>query len=174
MEDPRYPIGHYQLVDNPTDAMRNEWIQHISDLPKNLRAAVSGLNASRLATPYRDGGWNVTQVVHHLADSHMNAFIRFKLALTEAKPTIKPYKENLWAEVIEARTAPVEASLKILEGLHERLIILLRSFKPEDFRITFIHPERGEMNFDTYVQIYAWHSRHHVAHITELRKRMGW
>ena len=174
MTDPKYPIGKFEKAETVTPELRAKCIQQIAETPAKLRAAVKGLSEAQINTQYREGGWTVRQVVHHLADSHMNAFTRFKLALTEEKPTIKTYKENLFAEVIEARTAPVESSLKIMEGLHERWIILLRSMKPEDFQLQFNHPERGLMTLEALLQLYAWHGRHHVAHITTLRYKMGW
>ena len=128
----------------------------------------------QLDTPYRPGGWTVRQVVHHLPDSHMNAYVRFRLALTENEPTIKPYEQQLWAELPDAKTADIEMSLKLFEGLHQRWVLLLRSMKPEDFHRKYIHPESGVNVLDNVLQLYAWHGKHHVAHITSLRKRMGW
>jgi uncharacterized damage-inducible protein DinB len=171
----QYPIGKPTLPTAPlTDAERKQAIETIAELPVRVRAAVAELTHEQLDTPYRPGGWTVRQVVHHLADSHMNAFVRFKLALTEAEPTIKPYSEKAWAEMPEARTAPIDPSLHMIDGLHERWTILLQEMKPADFARTFRHPERGVMTLDTTVALYAWHCKHHVAHITGLRKRMGW
>ncbi len=133
MADPRYPIGKFQALNHLDDAKRRELIQHIADAPSALKAAVQGLTDKQLDTPYREGGWTVRQVVHHLPDSHMNSYVRFRLALTEDEPTIKPYEEHLWAELFDARTAPVSISLHLLDSLHERWVMLLRSLKPVDF-----------------------------------------
>jgi hypothetical protein len=174
MTDVRYPIGKFQPKPQIDDSERNESIQHIADTPSKLVAAVNGLTEPQLDTPYRDGGWTVRQVVHHLPDSHLNSYVRLRLALTENEPTIKPYEENLWAELYDARNAPVAPSLQLLESLHERWVMLLRSLKPSDFSRTFRHPENGVRNIDWLVQLYSWHGRHHVAHITSLRQRMSW
>jgi hypothetical protein len=171
--DPRYPIGTYQYEGPYTESQRLELITTIADLPAKLRAAVTGLNDAQIDTPYRDGGWTVRQTVHHVADSHMNSFIRFRLAITEESPTIKPYEEALWADIADAKE-PVEVSLKLLEALHRRMDVMLRSFKAEDWRRTMVHPQYGPMSLDKTLGLYAWHSKHHVAHITELRKRMNW
>jgi hypothetical protein len=154
--------------------MRSEFIQRIAETPSEVKAAVQGLNEKQLDTPYREGGWTVRQVVHHMPDSHMNSYVRFRLALTEDEPTIKPYNEHLWAELSDARTAPIILSLQLLESLHERWVILLRSLKPADFSRTFRHPEHGARDLDWLLQLYAWHGRHHVAHITSLREKMKW
>lgn len=174
MTDLSYPIGRFQFEGEVTPARRAEWIDQIEEAPAKLRAAVSGLSGQQLDTPYRPGGWTVRQVVHHLPDSHLNSYVRFKLALTEDAPTIKPYNEALWAELGEARTAPVEISLALLDALHRRWVLFLRSLRPEDFARTFRHPALGIMTLDRNVALYAWHGRHHVAHITSLRERMGW
>ncbi len=174
MNDVRYPIGKFQKAEQVTPELRAQCIQHIAEAPTKLKGAISGLSEAQLDTPYREGGWTVRQVVHHLADSHMNAYLRFKHALTEDKPTIKAYKENVWAEFIDSRTAPVDASMQILVGLHERWVMVLRGMKAEEFLLPFIHPERGEMILDFLLQLYAWHGQHHVAHITGLREKMGW
>jgi len=174
MPDPRYPIGKLQAIEHPDDSMRKEFIQRIADTPAALTAAVKGLSEQQLDTPYRDGGWTVRQVVHHMPDSHMNSYIRLRLALTENEPTIKPYEEDLWAELVDARTAPITVSLTMLEALHQRWVMLLRSLKPADFSRTFRHPENGVRTIDWLLQLYAWHGRHHVAHITSLRERMKW
>jgi len=174
MSDPRYPIGKFQVLDHPDDNMRIEFIQRIADTPSEVKTAVQGLTENQLDTPYREGGWTVRQVVHHLPDSHINSYVRFRLALTEDEPTIKPYNEHLWAELFDARTAPVALSLQLLESLHERWVMLLRSLKPSDFSRTFRHPEHGARNLDWLLQLYAWHGRHHVAHITSLREKMKW
>jgi hypothetical protein len=174
MEDLRYPIGKFTADPEVTDAKRPRWIEEIAATPASLRAAVAGLSDARLDTPYRPGGWTVRQVVHHLPDSHLNAYVRFKLALTEAEPTVKTYEEAAWAELSDGRSGPVELSLGLLETLHGRWVLLLRAMSPTDFGRTLRHPELGRVNLDTYLQMYAWHGRHHVAHITSLRERMGW
>lgn len=139
-----------------------------------MRAAVQGLSPQQLDTRYRPQGWTVRQVVHHVPDSHMNAYIRFKLALTEDAPTIKTYHEDLWAELADSRSTPVETSLTLLETLHERWVALLRSLKDEDWKRSFRHPELGPMPLDANLALYAWHGAHHTAHITTLRQRNGW
>lgn len=147
----------------------------IAAAPDQLRAAVAGLSPAQLDTPYRPNGWTVRQVVHHLPDSHLNAYTRIKLALTEEEPTIKPYEEARWAELPDARTGPVELSLALLEFLHQRWLLLLRNLAAADFARQFRHPEHGRMfALDEALALYAWHGEHHVAHITSLRRRMGW
>ena len=135
---------------------------------------MQGLSQEKLNTPYRPGGWTVRQVVHHLPDSHLNSYVRFKLALTEDEPTIKPYYEDRWAELQEAKTAPIELSLALLDSLHKRWVLMLRSMKSEDWKRTFRHPDLGVVSLEKNVALYSWHGRHHVAHITSLRERMGW
>lgn len=150
-------------------------IEVIAAAPSRMRDAVSGLDDKQLDTPYRDGGWTVRQVVHHVPDSHLNAYVRLKLALTEEEPTIKPYDESAWAKLEDSRITPVETSLTMLETLHDRWIRLLRTLDDADFMRTFRHPEHeGLFTLDGMVAMYEWHSRHHVAHITSLRERMGW
>ena len=149
-------------------------IDVIAAAPLRMRDAVAGLSAAQFDTPYRDGGWTVRQVVHHVPDSHVNAYVRTKLALTETEPTIKPYDEAAWAELADSRVTPVEASLTLLESLHTRWCDVLRSMHERDFARTFRHPEHGLVTLDWLVEMYAWHSRHHVAHITSLRERMQW
>ena len=139
-----------------------------------MRNAVAGLNDGQLDTPYREGGWTLRQVVHHVADSHMNSYIRFRLALTEDEPTIKPYDEAVWANLIDAKTAPVAPSLSLLEGLHHRWAVLLRSLSETDVQRKFVHPELGTLTVDQYISLYAWHGKHHAAHITSLRERKAW
>jgi DinB superfamily len=172
--DLRYPIGppvrHLQLAAE----QRLPMIETVALMPARLRAAVSGLNATQLDTPYRQGGWTVRQVVHHLADSHMNSFVRFKLALTEDAPTIKTYEEARWAETADAKTPPVDLSLALLENLHARWALLMRSMAEEDWARKLTHPERGVVTLDENLCVYDWHCRHHVAHITTLREREGW
>ncbi|MFZ1083309.1 MAG: bacillithiol transferase BstA [Candidatus Kryptoniota bacterium] len=174
MEDLSYPIGKFKPEPELTDSKRRQLIDDIAAAPTALRAAVKGLTKEQLDTPYRPAGWTVRQVVHHLPDSHMNAYVRFRLALTENEPTIKPYEQQLWAELPDAKTADIEMSLQLFEGLHQRWVLLLRSMKPEDFRRKYIHPESGVNVLGNVLQLYAWHGKHHVAHITSLRKRMGW
>jgi uncharacterized damage-inducible protein DinB len=172
--DLRYPIGKYELKTALTPAERADAIAQIAATPKRLRDAVAGLSHQQFDTPYRPGGWTIRQVVHHVPDSHMNAYVRFKLALTENEPTIKPYEEALWANLQDSNETPVEISLTLLEALHHRWDILLRSLRPEDFSRRLRHPESGMMTLDNMVSHYAWHGRHHVAHITSLREREGW
>jgi DinB superfamily len=172
--DLRFPVGRYQPVPEISAEMREAWICELEALPRNLRNAVAGLSETQLDTPYRPGGWTVRQVVHHLPDSHMNSYCRFRLALTESSPSIKTYEEALWAELPDARTSPIEPSLVLLEGLHLRLTAMLRSMVETDFSRTFSHPELGEIRLDWTLGLYAWHSRHHVAHITNVRSREGW
>lgn len=174
MEDLRYPIGKFRADPEVTDAKRRRWIEEIAGAPVALRAAVTGLSEAQLDTPYRPGGWTVRQVAHHVPDSHLNAYVRFKLALTETEPTIKTYDEAAWAELADGRTAPVELSLALLDSLHRRWVLVLRSLPPGDFARAFRHPEWGTVTLDWVLQQYAWHGRHHVAHITSLRKRMNW
>jgi uncharacterized damage-inducible protein DinB len=172
--DPRYPIGKFLPPDTIDTELRTAHVAAIAAAPGELRAAVSGLSPRQLDTPYRDGGWTVRQVVHHLADSHLNAYVRFKLALTEEEPTIKPYAEGLWAELPEARVADVALSFDLLAALHARWVMAIRVLPAPAFARTFRHPERGVMSIDRLLALYAWHGRHHVAHITSLRERMGW
>jgi len=172
--DLSYPIGRFEYPESVTPEMRARWIGEIEAAPAQFRAAVQGLTERQLDTPYRPGGWTVRQVVHHLADSHLNAYVRFRLALTEDEPTIKPYDQSKWAELPDARTAPAEISLQLIDSLHQRWVLLLRSMSEADFARTFLHPERGVMRLDTCLAMYAWHNRHHAAHIAGLRERMGW
>ena len=175
MSDPRYPIGPFSFAGPVDETQRSRMIADIEQAPAALRAAVKGLSPQQIETPYRDGGWTVRQVVHHVPESHMNAYIRFKLALTEDEPTIKPYMEDRWARLEDVASTPLEVSLALLEPLHDRWVRLLHTLKPADWKRTFRHPERGEtMTLERNLALYAWHGRHHVAHITELRKRMGW
>ena len=174
MSDPRFPIGKLQYVGTPTAEEHAKCIADIEQTPAALRAAVEGLTAAELDTPYRPGGWTVRQVVHHVPDSHMNAYVRFKLALTEDAPVIKTYAEDRWAELADTKSTPIEVSLALLDSLHDRWVRLLRSLKPEDWKRQFRHPELGVVPLEKNVALYAWHGKHHVAHVTELRKRMGW
>ncbi len=174
MPDLRYPIGKFHYEGPPTEEQRQKHLAEIEQAPANLRAAVKGLSDQQLDTPYRPQGWSFRQVTHHVPDSHLNAYIRFKLALTEDEPTIKPYAEDRWAQLADTQTTPVEVSLTLLDSLHDRWLRLLRSLKPEDWKRTFRHPELGAMNLEKTLALYAWHGRHHVAHITSLRERNGW
>ena len=174
MADLSYPIGKWVPQKGISPEERVRLIDQIQEAPAKLRAAVKGLSKQQLDTPYRPDGWTVRQVVHHVPDSHMNAIIRFKLALTENEPTIKPYHEELWADLGDVRDTPPEVSLVLLESLHQRWDCLLRSLKPADWKRTFRHPELGLLDLDTTLHHYAWHARHHVAHVTSLRKREGW
>lgn len=174
MSDLRYPIGRFQKKETISATERAEMIDGIAQTPSKLRAAVKGLSPQQLDAPYRPEGWTVRQLVHHVADSHMNAYIRFKLSLTEEQPTIKPYDEKKWAELGDTRDTPIDVSLTMMEALHRRWDVLMRSVAPGDFARTFRHPEMGVMNLDALVQLYHWHGRHHVAHITSLRERNGW
>lgn len=172
--DPRYPIGKFDKNIIVTSEMRNEFINTIEELSAELRKEVEPLNDEQLNTRYREGGWTVRQVVHHLPDSHLNSYVRFKLALTENNPTIKTYEEHLWAELKDSFETPVSVSLTLLESLHTRWAVLLRSLTDEEFSKTIQHPEWGNISLNTMLAMYAWHCKHHLAHITELKKRMGW
>jgi hypothetical protein len=173
--DHQYPIGRFEFTDvRLSGANRDDLIRQIEDAPARLREAVFGLTGEQLDTPYRPGGWTVRQVVHHLPDSHLNSYVRFKLALTEDEPTIKPYDEAAWANLQDSRSTPIEVSLSLLESLHARWVVLLRSLRPEELDRTFRHPELGTVTLGKNIALYAWHGRHHVAHITGLRERMGW
>jgi hypothetical protein len=172
--DLRYPIGKYEANATLTAAERAEAIAQIAETPKRMRDAVGGLSGAQLDTPYRPGGWSVRQLAHHVPDSHMNAYVRLKLALTENEPTVKPYEEALWANLPDSRETPVEVSLSLLEFLHLRWDPLLRALQPADFARRLLHPASGVMTVDNLVHHYAWHGRHHVAHITSLRQREGW
>ena len=174
MEDLRYPIGPFRPRPSLSEAERKTMIRQIAETPTLLCKAVADLDDAKLDTPYRPGGWTVRQVVHHLPDSHMNSYVRFKLVLTEQEPAIKGYEENLWAELPEAKKGSIDMSLDLLEALHRRWVMVLENLSPADFAKTLIHPESGIMNLDRLLQLYAWHGRHHVAHITQLRKRNGW
>ena len=174
MADLRYPIGKFQWEENLSEARRKELIEQIAETPAKVRAAVAGFTEAQFDTPYRDDGWTIRQVIHHLADSHLNAFVRFKLALTEQEPTVKTYQQQLWAETSDAKGAPAELSLTLLESLHARWAVLLRSLAPADFARQFRHPEHGLMTLERLLGLYAWHGRHHTAHITGLRERNGW
>jgi len=173
--DLRYPVGAFEMPATVTPEMRGRAIEEIAALPSRLRAAVAGLSDRQLDVPYRPGGWTLRQVVHHLADSHMNAFMRMKVAQTEDAPTITPYDEKAWAMLPDMRL-PIAVSLGILDGLHARWVVLLRALNPGDYARTFQHPEYPDAprTLEWLLQQYAWHSRHHVGHITSLRQREGW
>jgi len=178
MVDLRYPVGMFEwtIPASASQAANNRagYIEAIAALPSQMRAAVRDLRPEQLDTPYRPDGWTVRQVVHHVPDSHMNAYIRFKLALTEDQPPIKPYKEAEWAKLADTGATPVEVSLQLLAALHTRWVELLRAMKASDFERTLYHPEHGALTLDRMLAMYAWHSKHHLAHITALRERMGW
>jgi uncharacterized damage-inducible protein DinB len=167
--DPRYPVGRFDPEDKTPVG---ELIDQLAELPDQLMEAVNALGEEKLDRPYREGGWTARQVVHHLADSHLNAYTRFRLALTEERPTIKGYNEKLWAELPDARTGPVQPSLALIEGLHDRWVWLLRGLKGEDLQRVFVHPERGEMTLERTLRLYAWHCRHHLGHL-EVVKGLG-
>jgi hypothetical protein len=174
METLRYPIGRFDPPQPVTFARIQDAIAAIESCPRELRAAVRGLGEKQLDAHYRPGGWTVRQVVHHLPDSHMNAYIRTRLAVTEHHPAIKPYEEALWAQLADSKGAPVEWSLSLLESLHARWVMFLRSLKEADFRRPLFHPQSGDTSVDVVTLLYEWHGRHHVAHITSLREREGW
>lgn len=175
LDELKYPIGRFEKPAQITDTLLTEWIAAISSFPKKLRNEVGLLTHEQLDTPYRPEGWTIRQVVHHCADSHMNSLTRLKLALTEDEPTIKPYFEDRWAELLDSKTMPIEASLKMIEGIHERWALLLNHLTEAQFARTFMHPETGKIiRVDENIGIYAWHCNHHLAHITETKKRNHW
>ncbi|HEY6547720.1 MAG TPA: putative metal-dependent hydrolase [Vicinamibacteria bacterium] len=175
MDDLRYPVGEFQAPAAALSAaQRTAFIDEIDRAPAALRAALLGLGPAQLDTPYRPGGWTLRQVAHHVPDSHMNAYVRVCLALTEDEPTIKPYAEDRWAELKLARTAPVEMSLELLELVHRRLVMVLREISPPEWVRRLRHPERGVVDLDWMLAQYEWHGRHHVGHVASLRRRMGW
>ena len=171
--DPRYPIGKFEMPANVTTERRKQAMDEIALTPAKLRAAVKGLSDAQLDTPYREGGWTIRQVVHHVPDSHVNALIRLKLALTEHNPTIKPYNETEWAKLADAKM-PIEVSQTMLDSVHARFDRIWRSLQPEDFSRKLTHPEHGERTVDWLLFLYEWHGKHHTAHVTELRKQKGW
>ena len=175
MEDLRYPIGKFDRSKAPTSAEeRKQLIDSMAELPEQLKQAVTGLTGKQLDTPYREGGWTVRQVVHHLADSHMSAYCRYKLALTEENPAVSSFKEAAWAELADSRVTPVDVSLALVDNLHARWVVLLRSLKPADWERTLNHSQAGPMSLNLLLGLYAWHGKHHVAHITGLRQRNQW
>lgn len=174
MTDPKYPIGKFSFEGKISRKQRSQWIKDIKALPKQLKDAVAGLSDEQLDTPYREGGWTVRQLVHHIADSHMNSVVRFKLALAEDNPTIKAYNEAAWATLADSQM-PVKGSLELIKHLHARWVVLLKHMTSEDFAKTFVHPVSGKANrLDTTLGMYAWHGKHHIAHITELKKQKNW
>lgn len=178
MEDLRYPIGKFDWVPPENEGQmakhRAHYIDVLAKLPDNFHQALAGLVPEQLDTPYRPEGWTVRQVAHHVPDSHANAYIRFKLALTEYEPTVKPYKEDMWAKLGDTANTPIDVSLQLLRALHSRWVTLLRAMDSSDFARTLRHPELGVLDLNRTLAMYAWHSAHHTAHITSLRKRMGW
>jgi uncharacterized damage-inducible protein DinB len=174
IEKLKYPIGRYQLEDIIDKDSINNWIKEIESLPEKLIAAVRGLNKEQLQTPYRPEGWTVQQVVHHIADSHMNVYIRFKLALTENKPIVKPYDQKLWAELADTKSVEVKVSLDLIKSLHKRWTTLLYQLTEEELEKEYLHPESGMKNLKETICNYAWHGNHHLAHITSLKQRMSW
>jgi len=172
--DPRYPVGKFSPPEGAVPAeQRAQLLNQVAEAPAKLRSAIEGLTETQLDTPYRAGGWTSRQVVHHVADSHMNGFIRFKLGLSEDNPTIKPYPEHLWADLADQKL-PTDVSLPIVDNVHERWVAVLRSMKETDWERTFNHPEMGVQRLDRALALYAWHGRHHVSHITSLREQEGW
>ena len=170
----KYPIGKFKAPKEYTDELRENFISEIEETPFYLRQAVENLNEDQLNTPYREGGWTVGQVVHHLPDSHMNAYIRCKLVLTENEPVIKTYNQDAWAKLEDYVTTPVETSLNLLEAVHTRWVILLKSMLREQFSRKMKHPEFGVVDINWLLAQYAWHGKHHIAQINSLKERMGW
>ena len=174
MEDLKYPIGKY-IVQPFSDKQWQEWLNDIKFLPQHLENAILNLDEAQLATPYREGGWTLKQLVHHVADSHMNAYIRFKLGLTEDNPVIKPYDEAAWAEMSDTRNLPINISLTILHAVHSRWNEVLKNMSREELDRTVVHPQHNKvMTLWDLLGMYAWHSKHHVAHVTALKERMRW
>jgi uncharacterized damage-inducible protein DinB len=174
MDELRFPTGRFVRPESLSDDQRRAAIETIAATPANIRAAVRGLSDAQLDTPYRPGGWTVRQVVHHVPDSHANAYCRFKLALTEDVPTIKPYDEAAWANLEDSRSTPIETSLTMLDVVHDRWVRILRAMATSDFGRKLNHPENGVMTLDQLLALYAWHGPHHTAHVTRLREREGW
>ena len=174
LEKLKYPIGRYQVEDYIDKTVIDKFIKEIELLPGRLSDAVKGLTLQQLQTPYRPDGWTIKQVVHHIADSHMNAYIRFKLALTETQPVVKPYDEKLWAELPDAKLVDINVSLTFIDSLHKRWVTLLKNLKTKELDREFLHPEFGMKNLKESLCLYAWHSNHHLAQITSLKKRMNW
>lgn len=169
-DDRRYPTGRFTFDPDITDDKRRRWIDAIRQTPANLRAAADGLSAAQLETPYRQGGWTARQVIHHVPESHMNAFVRFKLALTEDNPTVKPYNEDAWVKLADVPRVPIATSLALLDALHARWVALLEVMRPEDFTRPLQHPEQGAVTLDRFLQMYAWHGPHHTAHVKLVKR----
>jgi len=167
----RYPVGRFEWSGPADESQRRAWLDEMERAPAELRAAAAALSPAELDTPYRPGGWTARQVIHHLADSHMNSYVRFRLALTEDEPTIKPYFEERWAELPDARLGDIELSLALLEALHRRWLLLLRALGPAQWQRTFRHPERGVGTLERNLALYAWHGRHHIAHLALCKTR---
>ena len=174
MDDLRYPVGKFNPRVEVTPELRREWLDVLAEFPARFREAVEDLSPEQLDTPYRPEGWTVRQLTHHVPDSHLNAYVRIKLALTEDAPAIKTYEEARWAELPDSRVTPIEVSLTLLEALHQRWVLLLNGLNDEQWARPFQHPEWGNMAVERALGLYAWHSRHHLAHVTRLRERMGW
>jgi len=174
LADPRYPIGRFSRPETITPEDRDYAVEGIALLPERLRIAAEDMHEDQIDEPYREGGWTVRQLIHHIADSHMQAFSRFRFALTQDNPTIKPYDEALWADLHDSRTAPAEWSLELIESLHARWVMLLNHLTPEQWQRTYNHPETGPHTLEQATLLYAWHGRHHTAHITHLRTARGW
>lgn len=174
MTDPRYPIGKFTYGGTLTEEQKQQCLKDVEQAPARMRAAVKGMTEAQLDTPYRDGGWTVRQLAHHVPDSHMNAVVRFKLALTEDEPAIKTYAEDRWARLADVAATPVETSLCLLECLHTRWMNVMRAMTPEQWKRTLRHPEQGVMTLERMLALYAWHGKHHVAHVTVLRESKGW
>jgi len=174
-EKAKYPIGQFKPSEAIDAGMIERWMTEIAAFPEQLKTAVAGWTDEQLNTPYREGGWTVRQLIHHVADSHMNSYIRFKWALTEDSPTIKAYDEKAWAELPEAKSAPVAISLDLLTALHTRWVMVLKNLSESDLKRYFVHPESGEqIPLDHNIALYAWHSRHHLHHVLQLKERKGW
>jgi hypothetical protein len=173
-DDVRYPVGRFKPTPSPEPADRRDWLRKIEEMPAQMREAVAGLSDAQLDTPYRKGGWTVRQVVHHVPDSHTNAYVRTCLALTETEPTIRGYDEKAWAMLTFARLGPIDVSLDLLDALHTRWLGALRGMSEADYARRLIHPDNGLMTMAVLIELYSWHGRHHVAHITTLREREGW
>lgn len=174
LDDLRFPIGPFVIISDITQELRSSWIEELAESSKSLRMAVDGLTEQQLNTPYRPGGWTLRQVVHHLADANLNGYFRFKHALTEQVPLIKPFDESLWAELPDSCTAPIDSSLELYEQLHYRWLYLMDNMKPDSFARSYRHPANGLWTLDTALSFFSWHARHHIAHITSLRKQRGW
>ncbi len=175
MDSVRYPVGKFEKPDKILKSDVSRWCKEIERLPRDLKKLVAGLNDQQLDTPYREGGWTVRQVIHHLADSHINAYCRIKLALTEDNPTVKPYEEKLWAELSDAKTADIKFSMQILAGIHKRWGLAIRAMSKDDYKRTFFHPANGRnQSIGEIIGMYAWHCRHHFAHIQNLKTAKGW